>query len=148
MAVTFSKHPASMTVMEGKIKASLSVTAAGATSYQWKKAKSATSTESAEVVPSKTATTFDVPADLPVGEHYYFCAASDADSTVNSNIATITVVDFPEYITGNFVHNYIDQCAEEVKTRFTELQTRRGVTIPKDDNALRTVQIELFMDAL
>lgn len=54
----------------------------------------------------------------------------------------------PEYITGTYVHTYIEACSEEIQERFATLQTLRGITIPNNDNVLCSSQIRLFMDAV
>ena len=54
----------------------------------------------------------------------------------------------PEYITGAYAHEYIAACSEEVKARFEELQTLRGITIPNNANVLCSNQLKLFMDAI
>lgn len=59
-----------------------------------------------------------------------------------------TLPEIPEYITGAFVHDYIEACASEVQERFNSLCTLRGIEIPDDSNVLRTEQVELFMDAI
>ena len=59
-----------------------------------------------------------------------------------------TLPEIPEYITGAFVHDYIEACASEVQERFNSLCTRRGIEIPDDAKVLRTEQVELFMDAI
>ena len=54
----------------------------------------------------------------------------------------------PEYITGKFVHEYIDACDEVIQQRFADLCARRRVEIPNTESGLRTEQVELFMDAI
>lgn len=54
----------------------------------------------------------------------------------------------PTYITGSYVHDYVAACDESVKDRLDDLMARRGIDIPDTDDALRTAQIELFMEAL
>lgn len=148
MAIIFTKQPDPISVVEKSITETIEVQVTGATSYQWKKAVTADSVSGATVVADQTTTTLTIPKDLMAGEHYFFCAASDESSTSNSKIAVVTVLSSPEYITGNYVNNYISNCAEEVKERFENLKTLSGIEIPSDDNALRTAQIELFMSAL
>lgn len=148
MAIVITSQPTDTIVVEGVITATLAVVASGATSYQWRQAKSSVSTADATVLVGETGSEMVIPADLPVGTYYYFCSVSDDTDTVNTAIATVTVSDFPEYITGSFVLDYIDKCSEEVQNRFQELQTLRGITILNNNNALRTAQIELFMEAL
>lgn len=148
MAIVITSQPTDITVVAGAITESLTLTATGATSYQWKQSKDGTSVSGATVVAGQTTNKMTIPTGLAVGTYYYFCAVSDDSSTVNSNIVTVTVVDFPEYITGAFVNDYISRCSAEVKARFAELQVLRGITIPDNDNALRTAQIELFMEAI
>ena len=148
MAVAITRQPSNASVVAGAISSTLSVVATGATSYQWKQAKDATTVDGATVVAGQNTNIMTIPTGLAVGTYYYFCAVSDEDTTVNSNIATVTVVDFPEYITGAFVHDYMKKCSKEAQDRFTKLQARRGITIPDDDNVLRTAQVELFMEAI
>lgn len=148
MAVVITRQPSNESVVAGAISSTLSVVATGATSYQWKQAKDATTVEGATVVAGQNTNTMTIPAGLSVGTYYFFCAVSDEATTVNSNIAIVTVVDFPEYITGAFVHAYMKKCSKEAQERFKQLQILRGITIPDDDNVLRTAQVELFMEAI
>ena len=134
MAIVITSQPTDTTVVAGVITESLTLTATGATGYQWKQSKDGTSVSGATVVAGQTTNKMTIPTGLAVGTYYYFCAVSDDSSTVNSNIVTVT--------------DYISKCSAEAKARFAELQVLRGITIPDNDNALRTEQIELFMEAI
>lgn len=148
MAIVITKQPQNIEVMEGKITQTLTVEATGATSYQWKKAKSATSTSGATNVTGQTTAEMTISTDLVAGKYYFFCVVSDDSSSVNSDIVIVDVVDFPTYITGAFVNAYIAACDTTVQERFKQLKTLSGIEIPDDDNVLRTAQVELFMTAL
>lgn len=150
MAVLIQTQPKDTMVAKGAITESLSVTATGggSLSYQWKQAKESTSVVGATVVAGQTAATMPIPKDLTEGAYYYFCTVTDSSGTLNSNIATVTVSDFPEYITGKYVNTYIKQCSKEAQDRFTKLQVLRGITIPNTDDVLKTAQIELFMESI
>lgn len=148
MAITISKQPQSTEVMVGKISGNLGVVATGATTYQWKKAKSATSVSGATNVSGATQAAMPLPTDLSEGKYYYFCSLGDGTTTVNTTIATISVVKFPSYITGAFVHSYISACDESVQKKFESEQVLRGIEIPNNNDSLRTKQIELFMAVL
>ena len=56
--------------------------------------------------------------------------------------------EIPEYITGNYVNEYIAACSDEVKTNFQKMCALRGITFPETDDVLRTEQVELFMAAI
>lgn len=56
--------------------------------------------------------------------------------------------EIPEYITGNYVTEYIAACSETVQNRFKEMCALRDITIPETDDVLRTEQVELFMAAI
>lgn len=148
MAITISKQPQSTEVMVGKISGTLEVVATGATTYQWKKAKSASSTTEASNVSGATLAAMPLPKDLSEGEYYYFCALGDDSSSVSTKIATVTVTKFPMYMTGAFVHSYIGALDESIQKKFKEELVRTGIEIPNDNVSLRTKQIELFMSVL
>lgn len=148
MAVVITKQPENIQVMEGKISAKLSVEATGATGYQWKQAKSSSSTAGATNVAGQTTKNLTVPVGLTEGYYYYFCEVTDGASPVNSNIASVQVVDFPEYITGRFVNEYVAACATTVQERFAQAKKLSGIDIPNDNKVLRTAQVELFMSIL
>lgn len=148
MAITISTQPASTQVMKDHISGTLKVVATGATTYQWKQAKSATSVANATNVAGATDAEMTIPTGLDDGDHYFFCALGDGSTTVNSNIATVSVVDFPAYITGAFVNSYINSCDETVQDRYKNALKLSGITIPNDDKVLRTAQVELFMSVL
>lgn len=148
MAITITTQPQNVQVMEGKITQKLSVVATGATGYQWKKAKSGTSASGATNVVGQTTAQMTIPTDITKGFYYYFCAVTDGTDTVNTDIVTVEVTDFPEYITGEFVWDYVDACDASVKTRLQTLCSRRGITIPDTAVALRTEQIEIFMESI
>lgn len=148
MAIVITKQPQNAQVMEGKITQKLLVAATGATTYQWKQAKSPTSVSGATVVVGQSTAEMTIPTSLTEGRYYYFCAVSDGSSTVNSDIVIVEVVDFPEYITGKFVHEYIAACDPSVKTEFDAAVARTGITIPNTEDVLRTSQVELFISIL
>lgn len=145
MAVVITKQPQSTQVVKGKISGKLSVVATGATGYKWKKAKSATSTAGATDVASATTANLTIPTDLTEGRHFYFCEVTDGSNPVNSEIATVEVVDFPEYITGAFVNSYIAGCSKTVQDRFKEAKALSRIEVPNTNVVLRTAQVELFM---
>lgn len=150
MAIAITQQPQNTLVVKGHIAGKLSVEATGVTSYQWKKAKSASSVAGATVVSNATAATFTIPTDL-TEDAYYFCTLTgDGDSaeTVNTSIATVSVVDDVPYITGAYVNAYIAGCAKVVQTRFAEAKALSGIEIPDDNKVLRTAQVELFMSVL
>lgn len=165
MAIVITKQPSNKTFVVGKISGTLSVEATGAESFQWMQAQDSDSTDSAVEVVGQTTATLTIPTDLTEGSYYFFCAISgdvdddDGDGDVvgqttatveviNSEIATVQVFEFLEYITGEFVHTYIEACAENIQERFEELQVLRGIEIPNNNDVLLTAQVELFMEAL
>lgn len=148
MAITISTQPASTQVMKDHISGTLKVVATGATTYQWKKAKSSTSVANATNVTGATKAEMTIPTDLTDGDHYFFCALGDGSTTVNTDIATVSVVDFPAYITGAFVNSYINSCDKKVQDRYDKALKLSRITIPNDDKVLRTAQVELFMSVL
>lgn len=148
MAITISTQPVSTQVMKDHISGTLKVVATGATTYQWKQAKSATSVANATNVTGAIKAEMAIPTDLTDGDHYFFCALGDGTTTVNSNIATVSVVDFPAYITGAFVNSYIQSCDKTVRDRYTNALKLSGIKIPNTNDVLRTVQVELFMSVL
>lgn len=148
MAIVITKQPQNVQVMAGKITQVLNVEATGATAYQWKQAKSATSVSGATIVAGQTSKEMTILTTLQAGRYFYFCALSDDTSTVNSDIVTVEVVDFPEYITGSFVHDYVAACDPSVKTRLDRALALAGIEIPDTDVVLRTMQVELFMSIL
>ena len=132
------------------VQGTLSVEATGVQSYQWKKAKSATSTSGATVVSGATSKEFTIPKDI-TNTTCYFCtltAEGASSETVNTDIATVSVVDDPVYITGKYVNAYIAGCSEEIQNRFSEMKALSGIEIPDTTNVLRTAQIELVMSVL
>lgn len=148
MAIVITKQPSDKTFMVGKISGTMVVEATGATSFQWMQAQDGASTDSAVEVAGQTTATLAIPTDLAEGSYYFFCEISGDDEVIDSEIATVHVVTFPEYITGEFVHTYIEACAENIQERFENLQVLRGIEIPNDTNVLMTAQVELFMEAL
>ena len=148
MAITISTQPVSTQVMKDHISGTLKVVATGATTYQWKQAKSASSVANATNVNGATKAEMTIPTNLADGEYYYFCVLGDGSTTVNSNIATVSVVDFPAYITGAFVNSYIQSCDKTVQDRYTNALKLSGIKIPNTDDVLRTAQVELFMSVL
>lgn len=148
MAIVITTQPQNAQVMEGKITQKLTVEATGATAYQWKQAKSATSVSGATVVSGQNTNKMTIPTTLTEGRYYYFCAVSDASSTVNSDIVTVEVVKFPEYITGKFVNEYVAACDASVKQALDTAMALTGINIPNTDDVLRTAQVELFISIL
>lgn len=148
MAIVITTQPQNAQVMEGKITQKLAVEATGASAYQWKQAKSATSVSGATIVSGQNTNKMTIPTTLTEGRYYYFCAISDSSSTVNSDIVIVEVVKFPEYITGKFVNEYIAACDPSVKKDLDAALARAGITIPNTNDVLRTSQVELFMSIL
>ena len=148
MAIVITTQPQNAQVMEGKITQKLTVEATGATAYQWKQAKSATSVSGATIVSGQNTSTMTIPTTLTEGRYYYFCAISDASSTVNSDIVIVEVVKFPEYITGKFVNEYVAACDPSVKEELDAAIARTGIEIPNTEEVLRTAQVELFVSIL
>ena len=148
MAIVITAQPQNAQVMEGKITQKLAVEATGASAYQWKQAKSGTSVSGATIVSGQNTNKMTIPTTLTEGRYYYFCAVSDSSSTVNSDIVTVEVVNFPEYITGKFVNEYIAACDPSVKKDLDAALARTGITIPNTNDVLRTSQVELFMSIL
>lgn len=148
MAIVITTQPQNAQVMEGKITQKLTVEATGATAYQWKQAKSATSVSGATVVSGQNTNKMTIPTTLTEGRYYYFCAVSDNSSTVNSDIVTVEVVKFPEYITGKFVNEYVAACDPSVKQALDAAMALTGINIPNTDDVLRTAQVELFISVL
>lgn len=148
MAIVITTQPQNAQVMEGKITQKLTVEATGATAYQWKQAKSGTSVSGATIVSGQNTSVMTIPTTLTEGRYYYFCAISDASSTVNSDIVTVEVVKFPEYITGKFVNEYIAACDPSVKEELDAAIARTGIEIPNTEEVLRTAQVELFVSIL
>lgn len=147
MAIVITTQPKSTQVMKGRISGKLTVEATGATTYQWKQAKSATSTASATNVSGANTAEMTIPTTL-AEDAYYFCTLGDDSTTTNTSIVTVSVVDFPAYITGAFVNSYINSCDKIIQDRYKEALALSGVTIPDTDDVLRTVQVELFMSVL
>ncbi|HBD6880833.1 TPA: immunoglobulin domain-containing protein [Shigella sonnei] len=81
-----TKQPSSQTINEGG-NISLSVTATGATGYQWKKDGSD--------IPSATNATYSKSGALPADAGSYTCVVTGAGGSVTSNPATITVNALP-----------------------------------------------------
>ncbi len=93
--ITISSQPQSVTVTEGAITGSLSVTASvtegAALSYQWYSNTSASSS-GGTVVSGATSASFTIPTELAVGTHHYFCEVTAPKATaVRSSAATVTV---------------------------------------------------------
>lgn len=150
MAIAITKQPQSTTVIKGMVQGTLTVEATGVQSYQWKKAKSASSVAGATVVSNATAATFTIPTDL-TADAYYFCTltgAGDSAETVNTDIATVSVINDPVYITGKYVNAYIAGCSKEIQNRFSRMKALKGIEIPDTADVLRTAQIELVMSVI
>lgn len=81
-----TQQPSSQTINEGR-NISLSVTATGATGYQWKKDGSD--------IPSATNATYSKSGALPADAGSYTCVVTGAGGSVTSNPATITVNALP-----------------------------------------------------
>lgn len=148
MAVTITKQPSNVTALEGKITQSLTLTASGATGYQWKQAVNSSEVEGASNVEGATTNTMTIPTELEAGEYYYFCEVTDGESPVNSNIVVVRVVTIPDVITGNAAWNFVEGCDPSIKKRLESLISRTGIPIPKSDVALRSAQISLLMQAI
>lgn len=148
MAIVITKQPVNAEVIQGKITEKLTVTATGATSYQWKKAQSAISTDNAVNVEGATTAALTIPADLTEGTYYYFCTLSDGSSEVNTDIVIVEVVTFPKYLTGNQAWTIIESLDSSKQKAFASASALSGIKIPKTDAALRTAQIELLMSII
>ena len=148
MAIVITTQPQNAQVMEGKVTQKLTVKATGASTYQWKQAKSDTSVSGATIVSGQNTPEMTIPTTLTEGRYYYFCAISDETSTVNSDIVVVEVVKFPEYITGKFVKEYIAACDPSVKEALDAALARTGMEIPDTEDVLRTAQVELFISVL
>ena len=81
-----TQQPSSQTINEGG-NISLSVTATGATGYQWKKDGSN--------IPSATDATYSKSGALPADAGSYTCVVTGAGGAVESNAATVTVNALP-----------------------------------------------------
>ena len=95
-AITITSQPENITVTEGSISGSLTVAATGgALTFQWYSCEDLDGNEEAEME-GATEATFELPDDLAVGDHYYYCevGVEDADvDTVQSDVAKVTVVE-------------------------------------------------------
>ena len=93
--LTVTKQPSDITVTEGSVSGALSVEAsssAGADiTYQWYKADRADGTAATRLI-GETDLTYELPAELSAGEHYYFCKiTADGVNSLYSEVATVTV---------------------------------------------------------
>lgn len=93
--LTISAQPEDITVTEGSISGTLSITAAAGdgaeVTYQWYKADTKTGKGAARIA-GETAASMAIPTDLAAGEHYFFCkVTADGTNTVNSEVAVVTV---------------------------------------------------------
>lgn len=93
--ITVEKQPADISVNEGEISGSLSVSASteqGSTlTYQWYKAENKNGRNAAKMV-GETSATMAIPTDLESGEYYFFVKiTADGTHTIASGVATVTV---------------------------------------------------------
>ncbi len=93
--ITISAEPQDVTVNEGAISESLTVSAStdeGSTlTYQWYKAENEKGRNATKIT-GETKETMDIPEDLEAGEYYFFVkVTADGTHTVSSDVATVTV---------------------------------------------------------
>ena len=93
--ITVVSQPQDITVDEGAISESLSVSAStdeGSTlTYQWYKADNAKGRNATKIT-GETSETMAIPEDLEAGEYYFFVkVTADGTHTVSSDVATVTV---------------------------------------------------------
>lgn len=98
--ITIQSHPAPISVTEGDITESLSVTATvsqGETlAYQWYSNTTASSTGGTPIENSTDAT-WPIPSTLTAGAYHYFCElSSERADPVRTEVATVTVTDAGE----------------------------------------------------
>ena len=93
--LSITGQPADITVNEGNISESLSVSAfsegSSTITYQWYKAERADGTAATRLI-GETGLSYELPKELEAGEHYYFCkVTADGVNSLNSEVATVTV---------------------------------------------------------
>ena len=99
--ITITTHPQDVSVISGSISGDLSVAAnvtpAGTQlNYQWYSNSTNSNAGGAEIA-GATSTSFTIPTDLTIGDHYYYCVVSAAGAvSKTSNAATVTVTGLPE----------------------------------------------------
>ena len=90
--LSITLQPSNVTTAEGGITESLTVEAEGnGLTYQWYKCETKGGKAAAKIG-GATAASYNLPADLTAGNHYYFCkVTSDDNNTVKSDVVTVTV---------------------------------------------------------
>ena len=91
--ITINTHPAaSITVVQGNICGSLSVSASANASltYQWY-SNTTNNNSGGTPISSATNASFTIPTSLTAGTYYYFCEIKSGKYIVRSNVATVTV---------------------------------------------------------
>jgi hypothetical protein len=93
--ITITTQPAATTVAEGSITGSLTIAASVAPvvplTYQWY-SNTTNSTAGGTLLTGETNASFAIPTSLTAGTYYYYCEVSAPGATsVNSNVATVTV---------------------------------------------------------
>lgn len=68
-----------------------------------------------------------------------------AEEPVKAPTPTEVRAAMPGRITGKWVHEYVASLPKACQERFTSLQRRYGITIPKTTTVLRSNQIEVFL---
>ena len=95
-AITINSQPQDISVTEGAISGSLSVSGTASNgktvTYQWMKADQDSIFGPAYIIPGATSNIFTIPTDLTEGSYYYYCDLRAAEcSSMQSDIATVTV---------------------------------------------------------
>gem|GEM_PF-6355989 len=102
--ITMNIHPAATTNfifgnIFGNLSADASIIIALPIAYQWY-SNTENSNEGGALIEEATSKTFEIPADLNVGTHYFYCVASTNDGAyaVTSKVATVSVaaIECPE----------------------------------------------------
>lgn len=100
-ALAITTQPVSANYIQNAFATALTVTATGGTapySYQWYEA-STNSNATGTAISGETGANY-LPSTATVGMKYYYCAVTDANNTtVKSNVATITVTAMPYTVT-------------------------------------------------
>ena len=99
-AITINTHPVNVTVMEGNISRSLSVSASvtggGSLSYQWY-SNTTNSNTGGTLITGAEGASFPIPPNLTVGVYYFYCVVSSSGmQSVSSNAAVVTVIEESE----------------------------------------------------
>lgn len=157
--ITITVQPADQVVAGGDDPVAMSVTATTTDddpiTYQWYKCDNVSKLNPVAISPGGTTNTISFGTMTPGYSTYYFCRLATADSDpVDTRVATVTqngivpILTPGDYITNEYVNDYIAQCSAEVQQRFIDQQAITGIEIPATGEgtvALRSAQIELFM---